>query len=270
MGMMVGSSGGSRHVIELRDANGNLTGTISVSTSKPSSKTKKSKSTKKKRLNYNHKKIAKQILMSKTSNNSRRVVTRAREEVVMLLRKQMSGNFDETEIRHAIIHARKMERIARKQMKHLREEEKAEQSGKCMVEKPEKVNERNQVEEQVEGGLSQEELEELLAEYEELMDEMEELNGLDEVMKEYMGATIQELTPEQLEQLRKKHRAQEAKEIMEADMKYLQAMFNRLEKEKANIAQNGVSLELQGVEMPVEVSEIQVAEVEGTAVDVTV
>ena len=47
----------------------------------------KSKSTKKKKLNYNYKKISKQITMCNTSTGVRRVVTKAREEVVSLLRK---------------------------------------------------------------------------------------------------------------------------------------------------------------------------------------
>lgn len=69
---------------------------------------------KKKKLNYNYKKISRQITMNNTSTGARRVITKAREEVVSLLRKQMSGKYDETDLRHAIIHARKMERIARR------------------------------------------------------------------------------------------------------------------------------------------------------------
>ncbi len=264
MGMMVGSSL-DRNVIQLKDKDGNVVGSYSVS--------KPKKSGKKKRLNYNHKKISRQIMMCKVSGNARRVVTRAREEVVTLLRKQMSGKYDETEVRHAIIHARKMERIARRKMKHLREEEKAKASGKCMVEKSEESRDTKELEESAGKGLSKEEMEEMLAEYEELMDELEKQNGLDEVMKEYMGASSEEMSPEQVEQLRKRHRAKELKEIVEADMKYLQAMFNKLEREKQSVSSGGVSLELEGMEIPVQVSEVPAAAVvegEGAAVDVSV
>lgn len=69
---------------------------------------KQKASQKKKKLNYNYKKISRQITMNNTSTGARRVITKAREEVVSLLRKQMSGKYDETDLRHAIIHARKM------------------------------------------------------------------------------------------------------------------------------------------------------------------
>lgn len=78
-----------------------------------------------------------------------------------------------------------------------------------------------------------------------------------------MPISSEEMDPEDLELLKKKHRAKEMKEIMEADMKYLKAMFNKLERERqegldsiksdfgANGSSggqsNGVSLELGGV-----------------------
>lgn len=263
MGIMIGSNGQERQIIQIKDVDETVKGTISIS------KPKSSRTKKKKRLNYNYKKVSRQIMMSKSSSSSRRVVNKALQEVVALLRKQKNGDYDENELRHAIIHARKMERIARKKMKHLREEERAKQSGECMVERPEETNDRKKLEENMDGRPSKEELEEMLAEYEEMMREMEKENGLDEIMKEYMGASKEELTPEGLEKLRKKHRSDELKEIVEADMKYLQALFNRLDKEKQEAASGGVSLELEGMEIPVQISEVPVAEVEGAAVDVS-
>ncbi|MDE7178214.1 MAG: hypothetical protein K2O59_10390 [Lachnospiraceae bacterium] len=219
---------------------------------------------KKKKLNYNYKKISRQITMNNTSTGARRVITKAREEVVSLLRKQMSGKYDETDLRHAIIHARKMERIARRKKKHLEEEEKAKATGKGLVEEGAGSSEDKEIKkiEEAMDGVSEEELEkleELLEEYEELMQEMEAAGGLDDIMREYMGASEQEMTPEEVDNLRKKHRADEMKDIVEADMKYLKAMFNKLEREKQESAQQAfqqdtnpaVSLELQGVDIPV-------------------
>lgn len=224
----------------------------------------KQKSTKKKKLNYNYKKISRQITMNNTSTGARRVITKAREEVVSLLRKQMSGNYDETELRHAIIHARKMERIARRKKKHLEEEEKAAATGKGLVEEGAASSEDEHVkelEEEMEK-VSEEELErleELMEEYEELMQEMEATGGVNDLMKEYMGATEQEMSPEEVNNLRKKHRSDEMKDIIEADMKYLKAMFNKMEREKEagvqaaiqEMTNPSVSLELQGVDIPV-------------------
>ncbi|MDE7358689.1 MAG: hypothetical protein K2N39_04525 [Lachnospiraceae bacterium] len=219
---------------------------------------------KKKKLNYNYKKISRQITMNNTSTGARRVITKAREEVVSLLRKQMSGKYDETDIRHAIIHARKMERIARRKKKHLEEEEKAKATGKGLVEQGAASGEDEQMkklEESMEN-LKDEELErmqELMEEYEKLMQELEETSGTNDIMKEYMGASEQEMSPEEVDKLRKKHRADEMKDIVEADMKYLKAMFNKLEREKQAVSQQAfqqecnpaVSLEIQGVDIPV-------------------
>ena len=219
---------------------------------------------KKKKLNYNYKKISRQITMNNTSTGARRVITKAREEVVSLLRKQMSGKYDETDLRHAIIHARKMERIARRKKKHLEEEEKAAATGKGLVEEgagSSEDEELKKIEESMDG-VSEEELEkmeELLEEYEELMQEMEATGGINDIMREYMGASVQEMSPEEVNELRKKHRADEMKDIVEADMKYLKAMFNKLAREKQEGVQQAfqqetnpaVSLELQGVDIPV-------------------
>jgi hypothetical protein len=202
--------------------------------------------------------------MNNTSTGARRVITKAREEVVSLLRKQMSGNYDETDVRHAIIHARKMERVARRKKKHLEEEEKAQATGKGLVEDGASSGENEQMkklEESMEN-LKDDEMErmqELMEEYERLMQELEETGGVDDIMKEYMGASVEDMSPEDVENLRKKHRADEMKDIVEADMKYLKAMFNKLEREKqAGIQQvfqqetnPAVSLELQGVDIPV-------------------
>lgn len=237
---------------------------------------------KKKKLNYNYKKISRQITMNNTSTGARRVITKAREEVVSLLRKQMSGKYDETDVRHAIIHARKMERIARRKKKHLEEEEKAKATGKGLVEQGASLDEderMKKLEESMEN-LKDDELErmqELMEEYEELMQELEETSGINDVMKEYMGASEQEMSPEDVDKLRKKHRADEMKDIVEADMKYLKAMFNKLAREKQEGIQQAfqqesnpaVSLELQGVDIPVSPDTGQSAAelVEGANVD---
>lgn len=275
MGMQVGSSADTyKTKQELRDYQGNAVAKATIS----AAKVKQKKAAKKKKLNYNYKNISRQITMSRTTNGIRRVITRARDQVVDLLRKQMSGKYDETDVRHAIIHARKMERVARKKKKHLEQEEKADATGKALIEKGEDSSNEDEKElEKAANGLSKEELERLIAEYEELMQEMEQASGMDEVMKEYMGATEVEMSPEEVDQLRKKHRSDEMKDIVEADMKYLKALFNKLAREKQETANGNpsVSLELEGVEIPIsqETTEAAAAAaemVEGANVDVTV
>lgn len=257
MGMQVGSTTNPYKTRrELKDAYGNTVATVTMN----SISAAKKKNAKKKKLNYNYKKISKQITMNNTSTGARRVITKAREEVVSLLRKQMSGKYDETDLRHAIIHARKMERIARRKKKHLEEEEKAKATGRGLVENgasSDEDEEMKKLEESMEN-LSEEEmeqLEELMEEYEKLMQEMEETGGVNDLMKEYAGVSEQEMTPEEVDNLRKKHRADEMKDIVEADMKYLKALFNKLEREKQEGAQSdisqAVSLEIQGMDIPI-------------------
>lgn len=274
MGMEVGSNTNLyKTKQELKDYQGNVVAKATIS----SAKAKQKQAAKKKKLNYNYRKISRQITMSRTTNGIRRVITRARDQVVDLLRKQMSGKYDETDVRHAIIHARKMERVARKKKKHLEQEEKAKATGKALVEKGEGQSDDEKELEEAANGLSKEELEKLIAKYEELMQEMEKTGGMDEVMKEYMGATEVEMSPEQLDQLRKKHRSDEMKDIVEADMKYLKALFNKLAREQQENANGNpsVALELEGVEIPIpqETTEAAMAAaemVEGANVDVTV
>lgn len=115
-------------------------------------------------------------------------------------------------------------------------------------------------------------------ELKQLMEESE--RALQELSQEMTEASYEDMDPKQLEKMKRKHRAQEMREIMEADLKYLKALFDRLVKEKqesvsgssfggASEAAGGVSLELGGVDMPVETAEAPAA-AEGANVDVTV
>ena len=91
-------------------------------------------------------------------------------------------------------------------------------------------------------------------------------------MEELEQMVVLDMDSEDLEQLKKKHRSDEMREIMEADMKYLRALFGQLVREQQEAAANavGVALELSGVNIPVQVdtrSAAQVAGVEGQAAE---
>lgn len=263
MGMMVGIRNSNTRTIQIKDFNGTVVGTISISKSKKSSSTKKAK-----RLQYNFKQISSQIMMSKTSNSASRVVTKARAKVVELLRKRRISDYDDRELEAAIIHAKKMERIARKRVKHLKEEENAKKQGFCTNELEEEGTsymDDLETENNPElNELSKEELKQLMQELEELMkksmDELMDEMDLEDLEAEIMGGVKEDLEPDDLELLKKKHRADELREIMEADMKYLRALFDKLEKEKQEVSDSshnsndlsGISLELGGLEIPAE------------------
>ena len=92
----------------------------------------------------------------------------------------------------------------------------------------------------------------------EMQDMLEQLDFPEE-LEELSGITAYEdMDPADLELMKKKHRADELREIAEADMWYLKAFFSRLEKERREASGssnynngNGVSLEISGMEIPV-------------------
>lgn len=270
--MSIGRSGMTE--IKLTDGKGNHVGTVRVS---------KPKVKKKKRIQYNFREISGRILQTKTSGSAGRVLVSARAKVAMLQRMVRNPDYDEKELEQAIIHAKKMERIAKKKMRHLQEEEKAARTGSCADDLEAYEEAKAGIEEDLreEGGGSAKELEALVQEYQASLQEsvvsmqesMKELTqdmtaGVEELADD-LGLCVQkEMRPEDLERLKKKHRADEKKEIAEADLKYLKALFDRLAKEKSEGAAN-VSLQLGGVEMPVETA-AEAPATEGGNVDISV
>ncbi|MCM1044154.1 MAG: DUF4175 domain-containing protein [Candidatus Gastranaerophilales bacterium] len=247
----------------------------------------KAKQKKKKKLNYNLKRISTQILMSKTSNTASKAAVSARSVVSMLQRKLRTGDYNDLDVERALVHAKKMERIAKKRVKHMREEERAAKTGSCIVEgenedtlEMQKENKESDTSE-----LSAKEIEQMMRELEELMQEaMQETldDSLRDMAEELMGASQQDLDPEALERLKKKHRASELQEIVRADMEYLKALFDKLAKEKQSSSNgssasqsaesnniSGVTLQLAGADIPVDVPETPVV-TEGANVDVLV
>ena len=277
MGMIIGSRYNTVTTsVELKNKDGSSAGTLTIS--------KVVKSGRKKRLGYNFKKISSRIMAAKTSIFAGKAVREARRSVVGLVMKQMSGDYDDKEISSALEHARKMERIAKKRKKHMEEEERAEKTGSGLVEEEVETAEERKAEEQgneeaeKQSKENEQKLDEMARELQRLMKESEQ--ALKDLAQELTDASYEDMDPKQVENMKKRHRAQELKEIMEADLKYLKALFDRLSKEKQESmsgfsswdnsnAPSGVSLEIGGVEMPVETSEAPVS-AEGASVDVSV
>lgn len=279
--------------IDLKRADGTSAGSISIT--KPDKK-------KTKRLQYNFKEISTRIMQAKTSGNASRVLTSARSKVAMLKRKQQSGEYDDQDLRHAITHAEAIARVAKKRMKHLREEENAKkQGGPCEAEQEDK-NENEEIEQLIADGDTenfgndvQKELQKLKREYQKLMREAQKMveetaqesGGLEELSEEISRAAADDMDPADLELMKKKHRAKEMREIMEADMKYLKAVFDKLAKEKQEnasggtgsigdnsttyMSDSGVALELSGADIPVQAPAVDAAAlVEGGMIDASV
>ena len=277
---LIGVTVGNRYSREIKDKSGKVVGRVSTSRSSANKKPTK-------RINYNMRQISARILKCKTSGSARMALTGARAKVAQLKRQMYDYGIDRYELEHAIIHATKIMRVAKKKLKHLQEEEAAKKGGPCaggQEEMEEKLEEElkeetmnaapaedtdiQESEEEILRDLQQElhkdAMKAMQEELQQMLEETMEESGLGELMEELGASFSADMDPEDLEAMKKKHRNEELKDILEADMKYLKAIFNKLQKEKeagqsiANAYANamadtqGASLELCGVEVPVE------------------
>ena len=300
MGMTVGKISGNSNgyvKIDLYNRDGSYAGSLAVSTSR--TKTSKSKSTSKtgqkkyKKLQYNFKRLSNQIMRTKTSVNAKQLVTKTKFQIADLKMKLISGDYSYEEVHNAIVHAEKIARVAKKRMKNLEEEEYLEKTGRNDEMDLEEMQARQgkQKDEILDTtGMSQEEMEQLMQELQEEMEKIEEelekaMDESEKLMEEFVQGSNQQMNPEDLEELKKKHRSEELRDIMKADMEYLKALFNRLAREKesagssssnsssdssSNMPISGVSLEIGGVDVPVETVAEASVEVAGASVDVSV
>lgn len=264
---MIGINNSNSRTISLKRTDGTVVGTMSVSSSSGKKKQKK--------LQYDPGDIKGRVLRTKTSLGAKTVVVSARAKVAMLYRKRASGEYAEDETRHAIAHAESLVRVAKKKARHLEQEEKLKRREK--VQQTEELLEREGEEPSAEeiaerseeaARLSEEQLQKLMQEMQEFLKELERAQELAEVEQAIEEG---EMEPEDLELLKKKHRASEMREMVEADLRYLKALFDKLANEKQEIAGGGiggaggnnfaggiggVSLELGGEQIDVSAAEL--------------
>ena len=241
MGMMVGANGA---VIRTADPYG---------TQKKNTRevqTTKNKKKKYKKLNYNYREVSGRILRAKTSISARQAAVHARTVVAMLRRRYGCGEYNDRELEIAIVHAEKMVRIAKKKLKNLRMEELARRTSEAEKireereggEKEKESGERDEVQSES-GEMSEEELRKMIQRMERELQELAAQNDLDELTDECLGGG--KMSEEELKQVRKKHRCDEMRKIVEADMKYLKAMFQRMMQEQQETTSAAI-LELSG------------------------
>ena len=266
--------------LEIKDRGGKVVGSVSIR--------KSPEQTTKKRLPYSYKQISTRLLQTKKSGNAHQVLISARQKVVSLRLMYKNGEYNDDEVFAALMHAQAITRVAKKRMKHLEEEERVDKKGGfCegdLEEKAEEASEK-QAHKEDKAKMDLQRMQKLMEQYERMMEEamkeLERLEGMDELSDEMGLNGAVSMDPEDLELMKKKHRADEMRGIMEADMKYLKFMFDKLEKEKQSNTNNsfglnlgnsnnnnqGVSLQLGGVEIPVEAAPDAMTIVEGGAID---
>ena len=273
-------------------------------------KSSNSKAQQKKTIPYRFKELSTAILHTRDSGSARRAMIRARSKASLLRQKQGGGEYDTWELMNAVMHADAMVRAARKRMKHFLMEEEAKRK---QEDPAEEALERQETMELMsrdawesdmqdelcklsdeEQKIAREMAQELAREMQRLMEEtmretmraaQEETanSALDETLQGVVGDSGK-MKPEELERLKKKHRSDELREIMEADMKYLRALFDKLAKEKQSISSGlsstagdqsvdiaAATLELSGVEAPVEAAmPVPVDSAVGGSVDIAI
>ncbi len=196
----------------------------------------------KKRLPYNFKQMSRQIMMAKTSDAARPLVTRIQAKLSWLYRKLRSDEYGGSEIAAAIMHAAAMEKIAKRKVRHLEEEEAAE-NGTGIGRVPgeaEEIYGRDEMEKSLEEQVkkSEEEMKKMLEEIEELERELSE-ETLSE-LQDMISCASGDMSEEEIEELKRKHRSEEERQLTRADLEYLKALFDRLEQEKRQTA-SGIS-----------------------------
>ncbi len=213
----------------------------------------KKKETKSKRT-YNFKEVEMKILRAKNALGAGQAVIAAKRKVLEIKRKVSAGDGDPEDLQTELTHAKRMELVARKKKHHLELEELVENTGKRdekqeaseeaadaiksalieveedeVTEKEDEIFEErsemleeltSQAKEQSEdlSDAAMTELNEMISEFGE-----EELEQLEEAMEqlENMEFLDPHMSREELEELKRKHRAAEQKAMVKADMDYL-------------------------------------------------
>ena len=207
---------------------------------------------------YNYKEVASKIRQAKTSQSAGQALLSAKRKVLEVRRKISTGDGDPEELQMALTHARRMEMVARKKKHHLELEEMAVTTQKrderadkqeemlngmkdsLIAAEEEKIYEKegeifdkrlemlkDALEEFKESG--KEVSDEMISELNETISEFGEdiLKELEDAME--MLESIEIIDPhmskEELEELKRKHRASENKAIAKADMDYLKDMI---------------------------------------------
>lgn len=239
MGVMVGADGLVIRTADPYGAQKNSNRSPAVRRTTTKKKTKK--------LNYNYRDVSGRILRAKTSVSANLVVAHARTMVAVLRRRYGCGEYNDRDLEIAIVHAEKMVRIAKKKVKNLKMEEQGKRASEAdqAEERYEDEKSLNTADMQSEAQeVSEDELRDMIKELEQELQKLAAENSMDDLTDACLsGGTVS--SKEDLEKIKKKHRCDEMHQIVEADMKYLKAVFQRMLQEQQEIAA-AATLELSG------------------------
>ncbi|MBE5882445.1 MAG: hypothetical protein E7289_09095 [Lachnospiraceae bacterium] len=224
---------------------------------------------------YNYKEVANKILRAKTALSAGQAVISAKRKVIEVKRKISIGDGDPEELQIALTHAKRMEIAAKKKKRHLEmeelvvavqkrdekldqmeeaasdirsnvidvaQEELTKQEDVIFDERKEMLDEVMKQQEEKTAEISEEEmakLNEMIAEFGE--DELQELQEAMDLL-ESMEIINPHMSKEDLEELKRKHRNEEYKAIMKAEMDYLKDMIKYIQEKSMSAMGSGPSI----------------------------
>ena len=211
---------------------------------------------------YNYKEVANKIRQAKTSISAAQAVIAAKRKVAEVKRRISKGDGDPEELQLDLTHAKRMEMAARKKRHNLELEELVEHT-RAKDERREETKEASENMKQAMAEMSEEEIankeDSVFEERQEMLDEAMEnlkemrsekaedmLSEMNAMIAEYGEDLLEELeeqmeqlenmeivdphmSEEELDELKRKHRAAESKAMVKADMDYLKGMIKHLQ-----------------------------------------
>ncbi len=181
----------------------------------------------KKKCQYSFKRLSSQIIRSKTSSNARKAISAAKREIRRLKRLKGNEEYDQEELQLAIDHAKAMEKVAKKKVKHLEIEEMIERHGKGLVIDLEEVEKEEQSEEDT----PDEEMEEEIPEEDMLRDEMLQ----DEILQEPVPLEHIEFEEIDYEALMESIDSVELEEISQESAEQMEELMSEMSDEMAEM-----------------------------------
>lgn len=215
-------------------ASSSIQGSISTRSTKNNTKVPKKNSQnkgKKKNVNYNPREIRSALSRVKKAQSAGQVLAQAKGKLANLLKAKGTGQFNETELAAAIIHARRMVRCAQMKTRNLKQEEQL-QKRHAKEAKAEEQQQENDIKLRV---------------------KRKEQNLKQKARMEKSQRTQKQKRQQQeLMQKRRIHRNMEHEKMEEADLEY--------KKNMGNAANSSDSMELAYSYVPIEGVELQLSE----------
>lgn len=175
-----------------------------------------------KKLNYNPREISSQLVRANKSRNAAAVLARARIRLSVLHQAHASGQYNSSEVRIAMAHAKRMVECCRVKVRNLKEEE-VLKSRNDRAHNNGEQKKRNEIKRRVR--------------------QREQDLKVKMSLEENQRILKEKTRRQQLLQKRRMHRNDEQRRITEADMKYLEDQLKNNQSDKS-VRYEGVSLDL--------------------------